>query len=585
VLKALSKLVSGRKIYAENNPRLEQFREEFATTLRQFFEFEDELVLTIQQYSIHWGEVVIYDNPRREESLAFILFKDGIGELTIMPRAIGPETDRLVQILADELHHVGQDEDVVTRFWNADFENITYRVLDDYLASEFGDGATEADADRPIDETADQSELLPSLSDKGRVFINHSHTLESIDALLRDISRQHHPEGTAEEMELAYQRLLRTTFSIPVDEIDIYRAELERERVDDGIASFVESVFVFMLISDNPTAVRDVSSVLERLVDFSIAEKNPATLQRIIGFIREFRARAELPEHVRKFCEKAIARLSDPTLVSVLLELLSSSDGPMDVTMAYATTVGPGAVEPLVRALHRIEGSSVHRRICDALIAISPQTAAGVIERLDIDHPEIAVDAVYMAKALNLEALSPRLRELVFYPDARVKLEMLGWIAARDGADSTELLISSLADLDKRVRLRVLDALCDRKEPRVRECLTELAFAKGLSDRTADEQEAVFKTLGHVGDANTVSLLRAFVERRKLISLGKGSDPKYLAIRALERIRDDGAVALLTRLAEDPSEAVRLRAQRAKETLLAGMSGAPDTQTRTERRT
>ena len=78
--------------------------------------------------------------------------------------------------------------------------------------------------------------------------------------------------------------------------------------------------------------------------------------------------------------------------------------------------------------------------------------------------------------------------------------------------------------------------------------------------------------------------LRAFVDRRKLISLGKGPDPKYLAIRALERIRDDSALALLTRLTEDPSEAVRLRAQRAKETLMAGMSGAPGTQTRTERR-
>ena len=37
VLKSLSKLVSGRKIYADNNPRLEQFRDELATSLGEFF--------------------------------------------------------------------------------------------------------------------------------------------------------------------------------------------------------------------------------------------------------------------------------------------------------------------------------------------------------------------------------------------------------------------------------------------------------------------------------------------------------------------------------------------------------------------
>ena len=58
VLKALAKLVSGRKIYADNNPRLAQFRDEMATALREFFALEDELVLTVEQFAIHWNERV-----------------------------------------------------------------------------------------------------------------------------------------------------------------------------------------------------------------------------------------------------------------------------------------------------------------------------------------------------------------------------------------------------------------------------------------------------------------------------------------------------------------------------------------------
>jgi hypothetical protein len=118
-----------------------------------------------------------------------------------------------------------------------------------------------------------------------------------------------------------------------------------------------------------------------------------------------------------------------------------------------------------------------------------------------------------------------------------------------------------------------LEALGTRNEARVRDKISELAFAKDLAERAPDEQEAIFKALGHVGDTHTVDQLRSMLEKRKLINLGKGNEPKLLAIKALERLRDPTALDVLTRLIEDPSEAVRLRAQRAKEHLTAALAG------------
>ena len=573
VLKALAKLVSGRKIYADNNPRLAQFRDELATALREFFVLEEELVLTIEQFAMHWHEHVVYENLRRDESLAFLLFKDGIGEITLQPAAIGAETDRLVKILADELHHVTQDEDVVTRFWNADFQHITYRVLDDYLEPERDQRA--GPAGPGLEETADHTELIPSLADKGRVIVHRSDSLVSLDRMLREVSRRHHPGANDEEAELEYQRLLRATFSVPVDELEMYRAELEREHTEDGIASFFEAIQVFLLMSDNPTGVRDVSSVLERLVDFAVAERRPATLERLILSIREFDARTDLPDAAHRTGEKLLSRAASAALVDSFLEILADADVSSDAVLAYAIAVGPPATDALVRGLHRGGSPALHRRICDAMIAISPESAAAVIDRLDVDKPEVAVDAVYLARSLKLNTLSPRLRELVFYPDARVKLEMLGWIASLDDPDTTNLLLASLGDLDRRVRLRVLEALCERRDPRVRERITEMAFAKDLGERAPDEQEAIFRTLGHVGDATTVAQLRTLVEKRRLLQIAKGPDVKLLTIRALERIHDLGAVELLTRLCEDPAEGVRQRAQRARQALTAALAGTP----------
>ena len=557
VLKALTKLVAGRKIYAANNPRLEQFRHDLGVTMRRYFEFEDELVLDIEQFVIRWSDHVVYENPRREESLAFLLFKDGIGELSFRPKSVGEEVERLVEMLADELHSLGGDEDIVTRLWNANFEHVGYRVLDDYLSEQFGTGSTDAASEARSDETSD-----------------HAAALDSIDTYLRSVSTQHHQKGNDSEREASYQRTLRSCFNVTGDETALYRAELEREKTEDGIASFTDAILVFTLLVDT-AAVRDVVVVVERLIEYALHEKSPATLERVVRLVKEFRAREDVTDPVRQFCDKELSRLADPALVASFLEG-SGTDARTDAGVAYATAVGAPALDALVHTLHRAEGPVLHKRICDAILAIvgaAPQEVMDIIDRLDIDHPEEAIDAVYLAKALKVKALTPRLRELVFYPDTRVKLEMLGLVAADDDADATKLLLQSLNDMDKRVRIRVLEALATRNDPKVREKLGELAFAKDLAERGADEQEAIFKTLGSVGDTHTVDQLRAMLEKRKLINLGKGNDSKLLAIKALERLRDRTAVDVLARLCEDSSEAVRLRAQRAKEHLTATLAG------------
>jgi hypothetical protein len=574
VIKALTKLVAGRKIYAANNPRLEQFRHELGVTMRRFFEFEDELVLDIEQFTIRWSEQVIYENPRREESLAFLLYKDGIGEITFQPKAVGEEIERLVEMLADELHSLGGDEDIVTRLWNANFEHIGYRVLDDYLAEEFGSGVSDASNEARSDETSDHAELLPDLpsfAEKGRVIVDHAAALESIDVYLRGISSQHHHPNSDDDREAAYQRTLRACFNVTGDETALYRNEIDLERAEDGVAAFTEAIIVFTLLVD-ASAVRDVVAVVERLVEFALQEKSAATLERTVRLVKEFRSRADLTESVRTFCDKQLARLADADLVAAFLE----NPADAEAGVAYAIAVGAPALDALVKTLHRAEGPLLHKRICDAILAIAgdnPLDVVDIIDRLDVDHPEEAIDAVYLAKALKLKSLTPRLSELVFYPDARVKLEMLGLIAGQDDEESTQLLLQSLADLDKRVRIRVLEALASRNDPRVREKLSEVAFAKDLADRAPDEQEAIFKTLGAVGDTHTVDQLRAMIEKRKIMNIGKGSDSKLLAIKALERVRDRTALDVLTRLCEDSSEAVRLRAQRAKEHLTAALAG------------
>lgn len=575
VIKSLAKYVNGKKLYAANNPRLAQFQDEFRSALEEFFRVEGELVLTIDQYAILWHGEKVYESDKRDESLAFLLYKDGVGEVTLRETALETEVDRFVQIVAEEYlsSHRGE-EDVVTKLWNADFDHISYRVMDDYLASnlESDDEDGESQSELP-----DQAELLPSLSDKGRVIVKPSDPMETIDAYLKQLIMANCKASSDVEREDYFQSMVASFFALDDDEVARYHQEREREVRADSLVSFAETIFVFTLLQDNPSAVRDVSGILERMVDYIVTDRDAHALGRSLRLIRDFRAsQSDLGDGVEALCAKLERKMTDPSLVRSFEEQLDLwAPGTEDV-LAYFAAVGPPVIEPLLKILHRVEGGRLHREICNVLIQTAGDEIERVLDKMDIDNPKVAADAVLIAGKIGVKRLTPRIQELLYYPDRKVKEDMIALVGAMDDPGVPELLMGAISDSDKAIRCKAMQVGAARGFPQVVRHLNALAFGKDLYDKAPDEQETIFKALGVVGDAVTVEHLRKFVEKHHFMKLARKRDNKALAIRALEYIQEPSAVDLLQKLSRDSNETVRTRAVRALGALRSRMSTPGD---------
>jgi hypothetical protein len=569
IMKSLTKLIHGRKLYADNNPRLAEFAREFDTALKSYFRSEDALVLGIDQNEITWHSEPVYENEKRDESIAFLLHRDGVGEITIDEKAIGKETDYLVQILTDEYHNLQSDEDVVTKFWNADFEHISYRVLDDYLSVEYGE-ASRDEGDAPDPGAIDHPEMLPSLEDKGRVIVQRSDPLESIDSYLKKLILRTCSSSDAAEQEAYFQSMVGSFFTVSNDEMSMYQEELAKELHGDSLAAFMETVFVFTLLQDNPSAVRDVSGVIERIVDYAVEDLDPHTLSRILSLVHGFKDEHKLQDSVQQFCDRIEGKVTEDTVVQALGEKLKFWNKDCEDILSYFTAVGPAVVDPLLKVLHNVEGEKLHKEICDALISVSGDDITNVIEKLDVDKPEVAYDAVHIANKIGMKMMSPKIQELLFYPDISVKEEMLKLVARIEDPSSVDLLLGAMADENKQIRFHAMEVAAGKGDPRVLERLGELAFGKELSDRSNDEQEMIFKVLGQLGHPGTVEELKKFVEKKSLMNFGgfgKNRENKFLAIRALENIKSPASLHLLKKLAEDSNDLVKSRAQRSYDAL------------------
>src|SRR5689334_8454533 len=84
IFASLAKFVGAQAIYQSNNPNLVKFARAFEDAFRSYFEDEAELLLTVSQYQLLWREQVVYDIGPNTESIAFLLYKDGVGELCVL---------------------------------------------------------------------------------------------------------------------------------------------------------------------------------------------------------------------------------------------------------------------------------------------------------------------------------------------------------------------------------------------------------------------------------------------------------------------------------------------------------------------
>jgi hypothetical protein len=568
ILKSLSKYIHGKKLYAKTNPALKKFEDEFRLSMEDILREEDELVLSIEKFTILWRGEVVYENEKRDESLAFILYKDGIGELSIQEPVEFEELDQFVDILKDESHNLTQDEDIVTKLWKADFENISYRVLEEYLTGEYGEGQSEGSDNNPSALESPDHPDVAGIEDKEKPKSHDKAPTDSIDDYLTMILEQTSPEISEQDREGEIQNLLESFFTVSSEELRLCQEEIFEEGKRDWLVWFIDSIMDLQLAKSKPPEIRDVADVMGCLVDFIIHEHNPLAMMGTLEVIRKFMQKQDLPESVEEFCGSLEGCLTaKPLLVSMGRELKTWDREAEDV-FEYYSLVGEGSTDPLCELLGEWEAPRLHREACNILSEMDKDRLSSLLDSLDMDNEKIAVDMAYLLRASGIDEIPPVINELIFYPQPRVREEIIKFLLGIGSREAIVLLGKMIEDEDKQIRIKVLGAIESLDDPVIVRKIEDLAFSKELGKKSLDEQEAVFQALGKVVAERALPKIKAMVERKNILQFGKSKDYKLVAIRALEHIQTPESLEILSKLAEDSNRLVQSKAKRAIESLM-----------------
>lgn len=546
-VRALVKAFRAWQLYLPNNPT----RERAIATARACFAAcweapVERVCLQVREAEfVMDGRVMHRELDRPSDGVPWILYRDGMRELTLLP---GFETEGLepfLMLLQRARQAAPDEDDLVTMLWVADLETLQYRYVD--LAGSYelnaltgtqntgSNGASEQIA-VPRAPIAAAALDVPALSENPAPGLVR---VEDFDSTLFFLDRR----------ELAYlQEEVRAEFGTdPRREVLAVLFDIIEVQTDDAARAEaigrVEDAMVDLLAS----ATYDLAAYT--LVEASLTarrapELTPAAKQRLLALTKRL-SEPSVIDQVLQAVDEGQRAPNPETLEALVAELHGTALAPL---LSWVTLSSPGTAR-----------ASVER----AVLKLAERHTSDLVRLLESDDESAATGAVRLSGRLRTAAAVPALGRLLRHAQTAPRLEATHALAAIASPGALQLLEHALEDAEREVRVAALRAVSLNKHsgalPRL------LASIKRKEMRNADRSEktALFDAFGAVCGEGGVSVLDGMLNGRSLLGPRETPEVRACAARALGIVATPSALASLKKAGSASDAVVRNEVARA----------------------
>jgi hypothetical protein len=563
IFAALSKYIHAKTIYTSNNPNVGKFAGAYYETFRILFEHEKELVLTIEQYQITWNDEVVYDNNEKNGSIAFLLFKDGVGEITFGSTVKQAELDQFADLIKNEIYNPLAHLDVVSRLWQLEFKDIQYRVFDECTDGSSGDGGKSGSdsQEQPLQANDHRSVESAADNDKGK-FARPNNAFCSLGTYLSRVVEHNRPGASAWEHEKSLQDAMESIFKVSAEELESWREECFATSDQDRLLWFLDVMVDFTQIRSTPAVTRDIMDTIDHVVRYIIWEARIPALMVLLNIQKKIAQSSATAPDFAILSDRIYRELTDNAFLLLLGRNASESRDKALETRRYFESLGKVAVPGFCELLSNSKDPVIHKNACDGLIAIVGNDVMSIIDELNLDNPYEAKDAVYLLHNAFPGEIPPLIKELISSTDPQVRGQVTDHLVNVGNDEAALLLCQLLDDDDASVRIKTFAAIESVEHPAIIDKVTALCFESDTATKSADELERMFRAVGIIAGEKVLEQVKQLMKKKSWLPFGKSRDKgdKLLAITALRHIPGGKSLELLKALARDRDSLVRTKA-------------------------
>jgi hypothetical protein len=531
---ALAKALRAYQLYHENNPVYQRFLSGLRDAFQRLWKTEGELTVVVEEARLVLDGVPVYTNDARSESLAFLLYKDGIREVTFLPGIEGDELERLLSVL-HRVRFVGpESDDVLTMLWDEGLESFRYQYID-YLSEgvvlpEPGSGAEAEQLQQARAEELEEArtgnvvQLVDLDSFNPTLYALEPRELEQLDR----------------EMQLELDRDVRG---------DVLSALFDRLEEPYDVDRQTEIITVLRTLLPNLLgrgAIDTAGSVLRELHEVAA---------------RENVFDAERKQHV----DRLLDDVSAPQVMGELVDALEErAITPTPAALgAFLEHLRPQALSWLLRASETVAVRELQPVLREAVRGIAEKNLGLLVQLISAPDPLVAAGAARLAGTLHVVEAAAAVQQLMRHPEPDARLAAVEAAALLRASPAVGALQDALTDPERSVRIAAARALGRLRyrpaAPRFRSLLT----TKEMRDADITEKIAFFEGYAQLGDPEAVDVLDKLLNGRTLLGRREPPEVRAAAALALGKVGTPDANRALESAARDDDAVVRSAANRA----------------------
>lgn len=537
----LVKAQKAQRLYDGKNAISEKLERDLFTRLTEFLESEGAIHLVVLEFHLKFNDDVVYDSHDRNDSLAFLLYRDGLRRLSFHP-GLEPEELRafLTCLNRVAVAAIASDQDdLVTLFWEHDFHAIRYFAVEE-LSS--------VDAYPRLEEQLASGDL----------------SCEGADA---------RAEGVSLDLEQPVSTVPVEACRLDDTELEALRAELASEVAMPFQHVVIELAIELALLEENEDErtelIKNLVAISDRLIADGDLEELAAMEEHLDGLATMvFRD----DERVCNLAATFLKRLSVPARVEAFLGQVDEHHAPKpEVLTAYLARMGNECTPSLLRWMGRLSSSAYRRAVTNALLVSEdgglaaladnlPLSAPGASTKEQLEHRQFVRELLHAISHHPGELALPVLERMLDARDPETRRESFVAISRYPDDSVDALLLDRLSDRDPEIRTTALDTIVRRGKKELGHlALNRLAGTSGLAEQSLNDKRRFFAAVAKLCGESVLDRLSGELTGKedRWFTSKKDKELAEAVAHGIRIIGTDAALAFLRRLSEDGARLVK----------------------------
>jgi HEAT repeat protein len=498
-------------MYPANNPIYIKTLKELSEKFGEFFQYSDSLKLHIGKNDIFYDSESVYKNTEMHDNLALLFFKDGLRELTFKNGLTTKEIEDFIKIISIDFERDEIEEDIITLFWEKDFENIQYIVEDIFLS----DGAAyEKKAMNELQQNSSSpdsiKEIYNSISSEEAGAGN-----EIILPITDDDIRQ-----LLEEFQNYSQDKTYKYFNMLFECLN----EVKHENSHQNIVNYFMMAIEFAIKKGNLLAIVDVQSKLKALID---DEKTD--------------------ESIRQQAVKILSFTGGHSIIELIGNMLNNGyQFEETVFKSFSSFLNTNAILPLINILGELKTIHTRKLVIDALVDVGRKNTSFFYEGLNDSKWYVVRNMVHILRKIGEKSTINYILKPLEHEDVRVKKEVIRALGELGGDKALTALRKCIQDNNIHLRRTALNALVTMGTEAAKQIIMEQISGKHFNEQSFYEKKSHFEALANWKGRDVYDFLVKILARKSIFQSSKDYDKKACAVYCLGLLGSKDAVPILS---------------------------------------